>query len=175
VASEVPDGVRDDNDPATSDHNRTAADNGATYANHHRVNDDRRGSSELMGSAMSDNGHKHVTVYAPTAHGVLSAQPPNGEATADDVITYQAGLLAASNARLQELELALNTITNLAGCAIKFMLDKGYGDEEAADTMSFSRDYLDRMRNCNLTLREDFAGGYTVTFRERADAQLGRE
>ena len=127
---------------------------------------------------MSRNGHRDVTVQAPTAHGVLSAlhrDAPNGEVTADDIIGYQKSLLAASNARLQELELALNTITNLAGCAIKFMIDHGYGDDDAPDTMSFSRDYLDRMRNCNLTLREDFAGGYTVTFRERADGQLARE
>jgi hypothetical protein len=124
---------------------------------------------------VSSNGHRDVTVAVPTAHGVLSAPIPTGEVTPNDIIQFQASQLAASNARLQELELALNTVTNLAGCAIKFMLDKGYGDEEAADTMSFSRDYLDRMRNCNLTLREDFAGGYTVTFRERADAQLGRE
>jgi hypothetical protein len=124
---------------------------------------------------VSSNGHRDVTVAVPTAHGVLSAPIPTGEVTPNDIIQFQASQLAASNARLQELELALNTVTNLAGCAIKFMLDKGYGDEEAADTMSFSRDYLDRMRNCNLTLREDFDGGYTVTFRERADAQLGRE
>jgi hypothetical protein len=124
---------------------------------------------------VSCNGHRDVTVVAPTALGVLSASAPAGDVTPEDVIQFQAAQLAASSARLQELELALNTITNLAGCAIKFMLDKGYGDEEAADTMSFSRDYLDRMRNCNLTLREDFAGGYTVTFRERADAQLVRE
>jgi hypothetical protein len=125
---------------------------------------------------MSRNGHRDVTVRVPTAHGVLSAPAPDGaEVTADDIIKFQAAQLAASNARLQELELALNTITNLAGCAIKFMLDKGYGDPDTPDTMGFSRDYLDRMKNCNLTLREDFAGGYTVTFRERADAQLGRE
>ncbi len=125
---------------------------------------------------MSQNGHRDVTVQAPTAHAQLSAlTAPAGEVTADDIIKYQASLLAGSNNRIQELELALNTITNLAGCAIKFMLDKGYGDEDAADTMSFSRDYLDRMRNCNLTLREDFAGGYTVTFRERGEGQLGRD
>jgi hypothetical protein len=124
---------------------------------------------------VSSNGHRDVTVWAPTAHGVLSAPALEGEVTADDIIKFQAAQLAASSARLQELELALNTITNLAGCAIKFMLDKGYGDPDTPDTMGFSRDYLDRMRNCNLTLREDFAGGYTVTFRERADAQLGRE
>jgi hypothetical protein len=124
---------------------------------------------------VSSNGHRDVTVAVPTAHGVLSAPIPTGEVTPNDIIQFQASQLAASNARLQELELALNTVTNLAGCAIKFMLDHGYGDDDAPDTMSFSRDYLDRMRDCNLTLREDFAGGYTVTFRERADAQLGRE
>jgi hypothetical protein len=69
----------------------------------------------------------------------------------------------------------LNTITNLAGCAIKFMIDHGYGDEAAPDTMAFSRDYLDRMRNCSLTLQEDFAGGYTVTFRERGEERLARD
>jgi hypothetical protein len=125
---------------------------------------------------VSENGHRDVTVHAPTAFGQLSAlTAPTGEVTAEDVVKYQASLLSASSARIQELELALNTITNLAGCAIKFMIDHGYGDDEAPDTMSFSRDYLDRMRNCNLTLREDFAGGYTVTFRERAEGQLGRE
>jgi hypothetical protein len=124
---------------------------------------------------VSSNGHRDVTVAVPTAHGVLSAPIPTGEVTPNDIIQFQASQLAASNARLQELELALNTVTNLAGCAIKFMLDHGYGDDDAPDTMSFSRDYLDRMRDCNLTLREDFAGGYTVTFRERADGQLSRE
>jgi hypothetical protein len=123
---------------------------------------------------VSRNGHRDVTVRVPTAHGVLSAPAPTGEVTADDIIKYQAAQLAALTGRLQELEIALNTITNLAGCAIKFMIDHGYGDESAPDTMAFSRDYLDRMRNCNLTLQEDFAGGYTVTFRERADERLSR-
>jgi hypothetical protein len=121
------------------------------------------------------NGHRDVTVAVPTAHGVLSASAPSGEVTPDDIIAYQAAQLAALSNRLQELDIALNTITNLAGCAIKFMIDHGYGDESAPDTMAFSRDYLDRMRNCNLTLQEYFAGGYTVTFRERADERLSRE
>jgi hypothetical protein len=121
------------------------------------------------------NGRRDVTVAVPTAHGVLSAPAPSGEVTADDIIKFQAGQLAALNNRLQELDIALNTITNLAGCAIKFMIDHGYGDESAPDTMAFSRDYLDRMRNCNLTLQEDFAGGYTVTFRERAEERMSRD
>jgi hypothetical protein len=124
---------------------------------------------------VSRNGRRDVTVAVPTAHGVLSAAAPSGEVTADDIIKFQAAQLAALSNRLQELDIALNTITNLAGCAIKFMIDHGYGDESAPDTMAFSRDYLDRMRNCNLTLREDFAGGYTVTFRERAEERLTRD
>jgi hypothetical protein len=127
---------------------------------------------------VSENGHRDVTVHAPTAHGVLSAlhrTAPDADITPDDIIKHQAALLAASNNRRQELELALNTITNLAGCAIKFMIDHGYGDESEPDTMGFSRDYLDRMKNCNLTISEDFAGGFTVRFRERAEGQLGRE
>jgi hypothetical protein len=125
---------------------------------------------------VSRNGHRDVTVAVPTAHGVLSApSPAGGEVTADDIIKFQAAQLAALSNRLQELDIALNTITNLAGCAIKFMIDHGYGDESAPDTMAFSRDYLDRMRNCGMTLQEDFAGGYTVTFRERADERLSRE
>jgi hypothetical protein len=114
-------------------------------------------------------------VRLPTAIGVLWAPAPSGEVTADDIIRFQASQLAALSNRLQELDIALNTITNLAGCAIKFMIDHGYGDESAPDTMAFSRDYLDRMRNCNLTLQEDFAGGYTVTFRERAEERLSRD
>jgi hypothetical protein len=121
------------------------------------------------------NGRRDVTVAVPTAHGVLSAPAPNGEVTADDIIKFQAAQLAALSNQLQEQTIALNTITNLAGCAIKFMIDHGYGDESAPDTMAFSRDYLDRMRNCGMTLQEDFAGGYTVTFRERADERLSRE
>jgi hypothetical protein len=127
---------------------------------------------------VSSNGRRDVTVQAPTAHGELSAlhlSAPTEDVTPNDIIQYQASLLAASNNRLQELELALNTITNLAGCAIKFMLDKGYGDPDAPDTMGFSRDYLDRMKNCNLSISEDFAGGFTVRFRERAEGQLNRD
>jgi hypothetical protein len=117
-----------------------------------------------------------VTVHAPTAHGELSAlTAPDVDVTADDVIKYQAGLLAASNNRITELELALNTVTNLAGCALKFMADKGYGDDDAPDTFSFSRMYLDSMKGCNLSISEDFAGGFTVRFRERAEGQLGRD
>jgi hypothetical protein len=125
-----------------------------------------------------ENGRRDVTVQAPTAHGQLSAlhlSAPADDVTPNDIIQYQASLLAASNNRLQELELALNTVTNLAGCAIKFMIDKGYGDEDEPDTIGFSREYLDRMKNCNLTISEDFAGGFTVRFRERAEGQLGRE
>jgi hypothetical protein len=122
---------------------------------------------------VSSNGHRDVTVHAPTAHGRLSAlhsaEPTGEDVTADDIIKYQASLLAASDARAKELELALNTITNLAGCAMRFMVDKGYGDDDAPDTISFSRMYLDQMRDCSMQIREDFAGGYSVTFTDRAD------
>jgi hypothetical protein len=117
-------------------------------------------------------------VHAPTAFGQLSAlhrAAPDAEITADDIIKQQAAMLAASNARVQELELALNTITNLAGCAIRFMIDKGYGDPDEPDTIAFSRDYLDRMKDCNLTVSEDIGGGFVVRFRERADGPLARE
>lgn len=128
-----------------------------------------RAASEHLGGAM--NG-RDVTVHAPSAHGVLSglqSDAPDGEVTADDIIKYQASLLAASDARAKELELALNTVTNLAGCAMKFMVDKGYGDEDGPNTISFSKFYLDTMRDCSMQIREDFAGGYSVTFTDRAD------
>jgi hypothetical protein len=124
---------------------------------------------------VSSNGHRDVPVQAPTAHGVLSAlhstATPDGEITADDIIGYQKALLQASNARIQELELALNTVTNLAGCAMKFMVDKGYGDDDGPDTISFSKFYLDSMKDCSMQIREDFAGGYAVTFTDRAEGQ----
>jgi hypothetical protein len=124
---------------------------------------------------VSSNGHRDVTVQAPTAHGVLSAlhstATPDGEITADDIIGYQKALLQASNARIQELELALNTVTNLAGCAMKYMVDKGYGDDDGPDTISFSKFYLDSMKDCSMQIREDFAGGYAVTFTDRAEGQ----
>lgn len=111
-----------------------------------------------------------VTVHVPTAVMDLSASAPDGvDVTADDIIKFQAGQLQAASRQLAEKDLALNTITNLAGCAIKFMIDKGYGDEDGPDTISFSRLYLDQMRDCSLQIREDFAGGYTVQFTERAD------
>jgi hypothetical protein len=120
---------------------------------------------------VSSNGHRDVTVAVPTAHGVLSAPIPTGEVTPNDIIQFQASQLAASNARLQELELALNTVTNLAGCAMKFMVDKGYGDDDGPDTISFSKFYLDSMKDCSMQIREDFAGGYAVTFTDRAEGQ----
>jgi hypothetical protein len=129
-------------------------------------------------TTVGENGRRDVTVHAPTAHGVLSAlhqTAPDGEVTADDIIGYQKALLAASNARVQELELALNTVTNLSGCAMKFMVDKGYGDDDAPNTISFSKFFLDSMKDCGMTIREDFAGGYVVTFRERAEGHIARE
>jgi hypothetical protein len=123
---------------------------------------------------VASNGRRDVTVQAPTAYGQLSALhtsavPSGQEITADDIIGYQKALLAASQARVNELELALNTVTNLAGCAMKFMVDKGYGDEDGPDTISFSKFYLDMMRDCSMQIREDMAGGYSVTFTDRAD------
>jgi hypothetical protein len=122
---------------------------------------------------VNENGRRDVMVQAPTAYGKLSALhstvPSGDDVTADDVIKHQAALLAAESARRQELELALNTVTNLAGCAMKFMVDKGYGDEDGPDTVSFSKFYLDSMKDCSMQIREDFAGGYAVTFTDRAD------
>jgi hypothetical protein len=118
-----------------------------------------------------------VTVHAPTAHGELSAlTAPDGlEVTANDIINYQKQLLAAQTAKINELQLSLNAVTNLCGCAMKFMTDKGYGDGDEPGKVSFSKFYLDSMKNCNMTISEDFAGGYTVRFQERAEGQLGRD
>ena len=74
-----------------------------------------------------------------SAVGAAPDRPDTREVTADDIIGYQKSAPAASNARIQELQLSLNTVTNLAGCAMKFMVDKGYGDESTSRTRSRSR------------------------------------
>lgn len=112
-----------------------------------------------------------VTIHVPTAHGVLTApQPTNGEVSADDIIKFQASQLAASSARIQELEVAVQTIVNIAACALKVLADSGLTD--APDEFSFSYDLAERMRDTNITATRDFAGGITVKFREQSPAAI---
>ena len=101
---------------------------------------------------------------------MLSAAPPNGEVTADDILKFQAGQLTAAHQRISELEIALGTVTNIAACALKVLADMGLEDEPGE--FAFSKDLTDRMYGANLTLSEDFAGGIRVRFRERTVAPI---
>lgn len=116
---------------------------------------------------MSD---RDVTIHVPTAHGVLSAQPPSGEVTVDDMLAFYRAQMNAQAQRITELEVALGTVTNIAACALKVMADMGLEDEPGE--FCFSHDLTDRMYGANLTLKEDFAGGIRVRFAERTVAPI---
>ena len=103
----------------------------------------------------------------------LSATPPNAEVTEADIIKFQAGQLQAAAARIQELEIGLGTVTNIAACALKVLADAGMGD--GPDEFRFSRDLSDRMQGTNLTLREEFGGAIVVHFRERSRPMVALE
>lgn len=112
---------------------------------------------------------KDVTVQVPTAHQVLSASAPV-EATPDDIIAHLGRMLAASDQRNAEMEIALGTITNIVGCALKVLFDLGLEDEEGG--IAFSKDLADRMYGVNVTLSQDFAGGIRVRIRERTTSPV---
>lgn len=111
-----------------------------------------------------------VTVHVPTAVMNLSAGPPNDEVTEADIIKVQNGQLQAAAARINEVEVALSTITNIAACALKVLADAGLSD--ASDEFSFSYDLMERMRDSNITATREFSGAITVRFRESSPAPI---
>lgn len=110
-----------------------------------------------------------VTIHVPTAHLKLDASPP-GEVTADDIIALYKAQNQAQAARIQELELATQTIVNIAACALKVLADSGLTD--APDEFSFSYDLVERMRDTPITCTRDFAGGVIVKFRDKSPAPV---
>lgn len=112
----------------------------------------------------------NVTIHVPTAHGILSALPATGEVTEADIIKFQAGQLQANAARIQELEVCVQTIVNIAACALKVLADSGLTD--APDEFSFSYDLAERMRDTHITCTRDFAGGIIVKFREASPSPI---
>ena len=159
-------GVDDGDHRATTNHHGAAAYDDSSAPDDHgsAAHPDRGG--ERVGGTVSD-----VTVHVPTAHGVLTAPAPDGvEVTADDIIKFQAAQLAAAHGRIQELEVAVQTIVNIAACALKVLADAGLAD--APDEFSFSYDLAERMRDTNITATRDFAGGITVKFREQSPAAI---
>lgn len=113
---------------------------------------------------------ENVTIHVPTANMVLSALPPSEHVSDADVIKYQAAQLQADAARIQELEVCVQTIVNIAACALKVLADSGLTD--APDEFSFSYDLVERMRDTPITCTRDFAGGVIVKFREKSPAPV---
>lgn len=111
-----------------------------------------------------------VTIHVPTAHLNLTASAPNGEVTEADIIKVQEAQLQAQAVRIQELEVATQTIVNIAACALKVLADSGLTD--APDEFSFSYDLVERMRDTPITCTRDFAGGIVVKFRETSPAPI---
>ena len=111
-----------------------------------------------------------VTVHVPTAVMNLSASAPGETITAEDMVKFQAGQLSAAYARIQELEIATQTIVNICACALHVLNEAGLTD--GPDEFSFSYDLAERMRDTNITASRDFAGGIIVKFREESPAPI---
>jgi hypothetical protein len=152
-------------DRATDHHNhRPAANHDRAPANHNRADQHRQG-APMGEQTMSD-----VTIHVPTAHMNLSGVAPNDEVTEADIIKVQEAQLQAAAVRIQELEVATQTIVNIAACALKVLADSGLTD--APDEFSFSYDLVERMRDTPITCTRDFAGGIIVKFREQSPAAI---